>query len=70
MCSADQLVKELADVPVLLAAQTAAGLDKDEVIEALYRSWSSRLANTGQLNDRERLRSPQPSAMGHGHPNT
>ena len=46
------MVRELGDVPDLLEAQVVAGLCKDEVIEALFRSWSSRLANIGRLSDK------------------
>ncbi len=52
MSSPEQLVRELGDVPELLEAQVAAGLCRDEVIEALFRSWSSRLANIGRLSDK------------------
>ena len=52
MSSPEQLVRELGDVPELLDAQVAAGLCRDEVIEALFRSWSSRLANIGRLSDK------------------
>ena len=52
MSSPEQLVRELGDVPELLEAQVVAGLCRDEVIEALFRSWSSRLANIGKLSDK------------------
>ena len=52
MSSPDQLASELADIPGLLDAQTAAGLDRDEVIESLYRSWTARFNNLGKLSDK------------------
>jgi hypothetical protein len=52
MSSPDQLASELADIPGLLDAQTAAGLDREEVIESLYRSWTARLSNLGKFSDK------------------
>ena len=52
MSSPDQLASELADIPGLLDAQTAAGLDRDEIIECLYRSWTARFSNLGKLSDK------------------
>lgn len=52
MSSPEQLASELADIPALLDAQAAAGLDRDEVIESLFRSWTSRFSNLGRLSDK------------------
>ena len=52
MSSPEQLASELADIPALLDAQTAAGLDRDEVIESLCRSWTARFSNLGRLSDK------------------
>ena len=52
MSSPEQLASELADIPALLDAQTAAGLDRDDVIESLFRSWTSRFSNLGRLGDK------------------
>ncbi len=52
MSSPEQIASELADIPALLDAQAAAGLDRDEVIESLFRSWTSRFTNLGRLNDK------------------
>ena len=45
------MASELADIPALLDAQTAAGLDRDEVIESLFRSWTARFSNR-RLSDK------------------
>ena len=52
MSSPEHLASELADIPALLDAQAAAGLDRDEVIESLCRSWTARFSNLGRLSDK------------------
>jgi hypothetical protein len=52
MSSPEQIASELADIPALLDAQAAAGLDREEVIESLFRSWTSRFSNLGRLSDK------------------
>jgi hypothetical protein len=54
MCSPEQLIRELCDVPDLIAAQVHAGLDKEEVLEALFRSWASRLSTIGKMSDKHK----------------
>ena len=42
-----QLVKELEGLDDLVTAQVDAGVDQDEVVDALYRSWLNCLSNGG-----------------------
>ena len=39
------LVKELQGVGTLVDAQVEAGVSRDEVVDALYRSWIERFGN-------------------------
>ena len=65
MSSPEQLVRELADIPELLAAQVVAGLSREEVVEALFRSWSSRLSNiTGRMNEKGKTMLTQAISQG------
>jgi hypothetical protein len=52
MSSPEQLARELEDVPALIDAQVAAGLDRDEVVQSLFRSWTARLSTCATMNDK------------------
>ena len=42
-----QLVRELEGLDDLVTAQVDDGVDQDEVVDALYRSWLDRFSNCG-----------------------
>ena len=46
------MVGELKDVSALLSAQEAAGLQHEDVLDSLFRSWVSRLASLSKISDR------------------
>lgn len=46
--AAEVLSKELIDANELLASQERAGLNKDDVLESMFRSWLARLSSPGQ----------------------
>ena len=50
-CPVDHAVADLAEVAHLVACQCAAGLSRDDVLDALFRSWSSRLRLLGTCSD-------------------
>ena len=52
--TAEQATSELGDVNDLVNSQVAAGMSRDEVVEALYVSWADRLArlSTCSQNDK------------------
>ena len=41
---------ELAEVNDLVGSQVRAGLERDDVLEAVFRSWSERLSDLGPIN--------------------
>jgi hypothetical protein len=43
--ASDEIVKELGDAAGLLASQMGAGLPREDVLEAMFRAWSARLAS-------------------------
>ena len=43
--ASDEIAKELGDAAGLLASQMSAGLPREDVLEALFRAWSARLAS-------------------------
>lgn len=49
MTSVEDLARELGDVKDLIEAQVQAGMNRDEVMEALFTSWTSRLAACGKM---------------------
>ena len=50
-CPVDHALTDLAEVANLVACQCAAGLSRDDVLDALFRSWSSRLQLLGTCSD-------------------
>ena len=44
------IVAELGELNDLVANQVSAGLDREDVLEAIFRSWSQRLSELGPIN--------------------
>jgi hypothetical protein len=53
-CPAAIAVAELADVNDFVASQVSAGLSRDDVVDALYRSWSTRLLALARLGEKQK----------------
>ena len=48
------LMSELSESNNLITAQINTGLDREEVVESLFQSWSSRLASVGRLTGQQK----------------
>ena len=53
-CPVDHAVADLADVAHLVDCQCGAGLSRDDVLDALFRSWSSRLSLLSTCSDAQK----------------
>ena len=54
MASPEHIARELEDVEGLVAAQVAAGLDREEVLQSLFNSWAARLSTCVKMNDKSK----------------
>jgi hypothetical protein len=54
MASPEHIARELEDVEGLMAAQVAAGLDREEVLQSLFNSWAARLSTCVKMNDKSK----------------
>ncbi len=54
--NAEQAASELADVSTLVQSQVDAGIDRDEVVDALCGSWAPRLAGLSQCSQSDKAR--------------
>ena len=48
------LISELSGSGNLVTAQINAGLDREEVVESSFQSWSSRLAGVGRMSGQQK----------------